>query len=63
MAVFKHLVRFAQGGETHYGDLIESASGSYKIKKLKGSPFEKLEVTDEVVTTDTVSHIPFMPHR
>lgn len=54
MASFKSLVRFAQGAQVYYGDLINSDNGKYTVKKLLGSPFEALKPTDEVVETDEV---------
>ncbi|CAM1509219.1 Fc.00g029580.m01.CDS01 [Cosmosporella sp. VM-42] len=52
MASFKRLVRFAQGAQVYYGDLIDTADGQYTVKKLLGSPFEALKQTDEIVKTD-----------
>ena len=54
MASFKRLVRFAQGAQVYYGDLIESVDSQYTVKILLGSPFEVLKPTDEIVKTDKV---------
>lgn len=55
MPAFTRLVRFAKGGLTVYGDLLECIEGEYAVRKLRGSPFEYLEVTNEIIKTDRVS--------
>lgn len=55
MATFQRLVRFSQGTQKYYGELLDSQDGSYTIKKLLGSPFAELTSTEEIVTSATVS--------
>ncbi|PVH69711.1 fumarylacetoacetate hydrolase family protein [Cadophora sp. DSE1049] len=52
MAAFNRLVRFAQGDQTYYGDLIGDDDGVYTIKKLLGSSFDSLELTGHIVKTE-----------
>ncbi len=51
---FKRLVRFAQGGSTHFGDLIKTSGSTHTVKKLQGDSFSQLQATDEVVETENV---------
>jgi hypothetical protein len=52
---FTRLVRFVEGGEAVYGDLINSDGDTYTVRKLSGSPFETLQDTAVVVQTKQVS--------
>ena len=54
MAQFKRLVRFAEGNQKHYGELLETTNNGYKVHRLTGSPFEALKTTDDVVETNKV---------
>ncbi|KAH7210806.1 uncharacterized protein BKA55DRAFT_697942 [Fusarium redolens] len=52
MAAFNRLVRFAQGEAKYFGELLEHDGSVYTVKKLLGSPFDKLEATREVIKTE-----------
>lgn len=54
MSVFKNLVRFTDGAQAYYGDLIEVKGSNYTIRKLEGSDFTNLKKTDEIVNVDSV---------
>lgn len=54
MATFKRLVRFAQGEAKYFGELLEADGSVYTVNKLLGNPFDKLEVTEEVIKTEKV---------
>lgn len=55
MQAFTRLVRFAEGGQTVYGDLLGCIEDVYTVRKLRGSPFDYLEATNEIIKTDRVS--------
>lgn len=52
---FKRLVRFVEGGQPVYGDLIKSDGDNHTVKKLTGSPFGILQETDVIIQTNKVS--------
>lgn len=54
MAAFQRLVRFVQDDHIYYGDLTGDDDGAYTIKKFKGSSFDALEPTEEIVKSDKV---------
>ncbi|KAJ5297578.1 hypothetical protein N7508_007827 [Penicillium antarcticum] len=54
MSAFTKLVRFSAGSRTYYGDLVASVNGKYTVRKLNGSPFTKLETTEETVQVETL---------
>lgn len=56
MATFKRLVRFTAGTQTHYGDLISALENKYTVRKLEGSPFTSLRVTEEIFTVEKVGY-------
>ncbi|KAH7408957.1 fumarylacetoacetate hydrolase family protein [Cadophora sp. MPI-SDFR-AT-0126] len=37
-ATFTKLVRYSEGGQIHYGDLLESIAGKYKVARLNKNP-------------------------
>ncbi|KAJ5918026.1 hypothetical protein N7454_010401 [Penicillium verhagenii] len=54
MATFKKLVRFANGTQTYYGDLIEATGNKYTVRKLDGNPFTSLQPTGEIHEVDSL---------
>ncbi|KAJ5762323.1 uncharacterized protein N7511_005705 [Penicillium nucicola] len=54
MSAFTKLVRFSAGSQTHYGDLVNFVDGKYTVRKMTGSPFTKLETTEETVQVETL---------
>lgn len=54
MSVFKNLVRFTDGAQTYYGDLIEVNGTNYTIRMLEGSDFTDLRETDEIFNVNSV---------
>ena len=53
MASFSRLVRYADGGQTFYGDLIRTENGQYSVKKFLGDVFS-LQPTDDIVKVKEV---------
>ncbi|KAK5702376.1 hypothetical protein LTR17_022373 [Elasticomyces elasticus] len=51
---FKHLVRFRQGNDVFYGDLLETGGDEFSVTKLLGDPFDALQETDEILKTKEV---------
>lgn len=51
---FKRLVRFAVGDRVSYGDLLSINGGTYKVRRLTGDPFTKLQPTEEIIQVDKV---------
>lgn len=54
MTTFKHLVRYAIGDQTHYGELIKTDGNKYTVQQFDGSPFDKLLSTDKIHTVTDV---------
>ncbi|KAJ5681969.1 uncharacterized protein N7477_001909 [Penicillium maclennaniae] len=52
---FKRLVRFAVGDRVSFGDLLSETGSTYKVRKLTGDPFTKLQPTEEIVNVDKLN--------
>jgi 2-keto-4-pentenoate hydratase/2-oxohepta-3-ene-1,7-dioic acid hydratase in catechol pathway len=52
---FKRLVRFPIGDRVSFGDLLSVNGGTYRVRRLTGDPFTKLQPTEEIIQVDKVS--------
>ena len=53
--VFKKLVRFEEGGQIFYGDVIGNDKNEYLVKKLHGSFAVGFSATEEQIKVKKVS--------